>query len=402
MRAKVEMLEETSKAARSNDQRIVVVNRALELLDETSGAERFDLAERAAKAGQTAVGRLKDAELRKELASRRKDLEKQSKLYETREKELAEARRTLEQKPDDESANETLGTYLCFDRNDWAAGLKHLTKAVSRPLRESAAADLKGASDSESQMTIGDGWWNLAETAKQHRNQLGFRSRAAFWYSKALPELTGLAKSKVENRLKDAAEALEIAYRQEENGGGKHRATFLLAPGVPLVLVKIPASADGKVKSFWLGQTEVTEAQWAAVVADGTRHSSLPKGDVNIADVNGFLGRINTLNARWVVRLPRPNEAEWAIGDVSQYGLDTVWYSENSGNNVHEVGTKRPNALGLYDIIGNAWEWCEGGQIYGAAFFDTREGLGVRLHTPADGDNRRARDVGFRVAADVR
>lgn len=85
-----------------------------------------------------------------------------------------------------------------------------------------------------------------------------------------------------------------------------------------------------------------------------------------------------------------------------QTGQNSVWFSENSGNDVHDVGTKRPNALGLYDIVGNVWEWCEGGQIYGAAFFDTREGLGMRLHRPGDGENRRVKDVGFRVAADPR
>jgi formylglycine-generating enzyme required for sulfatase activity len=63
-----------------------------------------------------------------------------------------------------------------------------------------------------------------------------------------------------------------------------------------------------------------------------------------------------------------PSEAEWEYACRAgtsgvRYGdLDEIaWYRDNSGGRVHEVGTRAPNAWGLYDMIGNVWEWCTTG-----------------------------------------
>jgi sulfatase modifying factor 1 len=109
-----------------------------------------------------------------------------------------------------------------------------------------------------------------------------------------------------------------------------------------------------------------------------------------------------------------PTEAEWEracrAGTTSaRYGEldDIAWYRGNSQERVHEVGRKQPNAWGLYDMLGNVWEWCwdfYDPEVYGTyrvlrggGWFDEpwscRAGVRRRSHPTFQID-----DVGFRVA----
>jgi formylglycine-generating enzyme required for sulfatase activity len=125
-----------------------------------------------------------------------------------------------------------------------------------------------------------------------------------------------------------------------------------------------------RLSGFWLGRFVVTQAQWRTVM--GGNPSRFRKGDaypveqVSWNDAKGFIARLNAMGSA-TFRLP--SEAEWEYaarsgGRPEKYagGADAdrvAWHGGNSGGSTHPVGAKAPNGLGLHDMSGNVWQWCE-------------------------------------------
>lgn len=125
-----------------------------------------------------------------------------------------------------------------------------------------------------------------------------------------------------------------------------------------------PAHHVQLTKGFELGKYEVTQAQWQAIM--GSNPSTI-KGDdrpvetVSWNDVRDFLAKLNAQNDGFKYRLP--TEAEWEYAAragttaTPESLSDVAWYADNSGDETHPVGQKKPNAWGLYDMFGNVREW---------------------------------------------
>ena len=133
------------------------------------------------------------------------------------------------------------------------------------------------------------------------------------------------------------------------------------------------------LSSFSIGETEVTQALWYAVMgAKPTSSNSWSTGYglgdnypayyVSWNDCQTFITKLNQLTGK-TFRLP--TEAEWeyaARGGNQSKGYifsgsntinDVAWYTSNSSSKTHEVATKSPNELGIYDMSGNVLEWCQ-------------------------------------------
>ena len=135
-----------------------------------------------------------------------------------------------------------------------------------------------------------------------------------------------------------------------------------LAPKV--VVEEIP------LHDFYIGETEVTQEVWEALMGTNPSHDKGPKKPVQgvrYVDIQVFLMKLNAITRRHF-RLPTEEEWEFAArGGVKSrntpmaggYDINDVgWYCNNSGNKVHDVKGKWPNELGIYDMSGNVSEWC--------------------------------------------
>jgi formylglycine-generating enzyme required for sulfatase activity len=126
---------------------------------------------------------------------------------------------------------------------------------------------------------------------------------------------------------------------------------------------ELPAHPVTITKGFWMGQTEVTQTAYQRVAGNNPSYfkgAQLPVENVNWSEAQFYCQTIG-------MRLPK--EAEWEYAarggmTTSRYGVvDRIaWYADNSmygdsGRKTHEVGQKAPNRWGLYDMLGNVWEW---------------------------------------------
>ena len=125
------------------------------------------------------------------------------------------------------------------------------------------------------------------------------------------------------------------------------------------------------LSSFSIGETEVTQALWLAVMGSNpsyfTGDLNRPVEKVTWSDCQTFITKLNQMTGG---NFRLPTEAEWefaARGGNKSAGYiyagsdtpdDVAWFNENSGSTTHPVAQKQANELGLYDMSGNVSEWC--------------------------------------------
>ena len=200
------------------------------------------------------------------------------------------------------------------------------------------------------------------------------------------------------------------------------------SPGFPVTIAK----------PFYIGKFEITQAEWSKamgnnpsvfqgdkVADDAFRH---PVDNVSWDDAQTFVKKLNEMERTNAYRLPTEFEWEYAgraggpgqVGwnDIRQQAVQGLRAADGNGAKAttHAVGSKQPNAWGLYDMLGNVWEWVQdyynektfpgplppshGTQhvLKGAGFVSDVKNAIYATHGAGPGNGW---DVGFRIVKDV-
>lgn len=157
-------------------------------------------------------------------------------------------------------------------------------------------------------------------------------------------------------------------------------------------------------KGFWIGETEVTQQAYQRVTGSNPSMYHGPRSPVDQVGWNDARRYCE------LVGMKLPTEEQWefaarASRTESRYGAleDIAWFEYNGANRTHEVARKQPNGYGLFDMLGNVWEWVEDAYnaekriLKGGSFYNLARDLRASNRLWATPDTRH-RNMGFRCA----
>ena len=170
-----------------------------------------------------------------------------------------------------------------------------------------------------------------------------------------------------------------------------------------------PRHAVTIAQGFWIGQTEVNQAAYRTITElspSASKGDALPVESVNWDEAKSYCEAMG---------LDLPSDAQWEYaaraGDIhATYGplSDIAWFNGNSNGSTHSSAQKAANAWGLYDTLGNVWEWVEDWYdstqktrvLRGGSYYNDARSARVSYRFSSD-PAKGSRDIGFRCAGQL-
>lgn len=197
---KVEAVTKISKSVSTAAAQKDLVGVLEQLADLAAENEDFSAAQQFAGLAINVSRNAKDASLLKRSVARSKEFDQNAAAFAETKRALAK----LDEQPTDPAANLIVGKFRCFNKGDWENGLPLLALSSDPALKGLAEQEASPPTKPTQQVTLGDGWWALAEKETGPvRSQI--QQRAMYWYQQALPTLSGLAKAKLEKRIAEVS-----------------------------------------------------------------------------------------------------------------------------------------------------------------------------------------------------
>ncbi len=403
-----------------------VFDRAEALVKDAMAADLYDIAVEAAKIGASQAGKLREKSLLRQAHDNVQHAQRAQKAF----AQVGEAKKTLATKPDDPKANLAYGSFLCFVKNDWPTGLPLLKKSSNKALAELATKDETGSGKPDGQLAIADLWLDQVDQVDNSAERRAIQAHAGMWAYRASFQLTGGQKAAAEKRAKQAGIVPQITNPTD---------------GSVLVLIPEGKFLVGEYKTevympaYYLGLCEVSMAQYGRFL-QSTGHAPPPTGGGAAGGRNltqGLtkealdcpVGLVSCKDAMdycpWAgLRLPTGDE--WEKGargtDGRRYPWGKEWDPAKCRNGLAPAGPgvrtfsvlsypEGRSPWGLYNMAGNAWEWCSETFGEGEDLRAIRRGGGYEAKDARNftcyyiarvAPTERAWHTGFRVARDFR
>ena len=179
---------------------------------------------------------------------------------------------------------------------------------------------------------------------------------------------------------------LNIPTIDNRSGWTLHTYKEIAVSNVKFRMIRVLSkNGDGYVGSdshYYIGETEVTQELWKAIMGTSNNPSEhkgdkLPVENISQADLLSFIEKLSSKTGL-TFSLPTPDQWKYAFYGAcisknytysgSNIADAVAWYTSNSNNTTHEVKTKQPNEIGIYDMSGNVSEYASNYHNYGGSY----------------------------------